>query len=105
MQEGNKKSTQGLSKWFKRDVMGLQHMVGSDFLMQIGKDQIKAGHDSQSINRQIRHGNCRLWLLPAHETPLSLKLFILSREKGGREKKEKKTLEVVFFFFSPPQLA
>ena len=36
------KSTQGLSKWFKRDVSGLQHMVGSDFLMQIGKDQIKA---------------------------------------------------------------
>lgn len=43
-------------------------------------------HDSQSINRQIRHGNCRLWLLPAHETPLStLKLFILSQEK--RKKK------------------
>lgn len=36
------KSTQALSKWFKRDVRGLQHMVGSDFLMQIGKDQIKA---------------------------------------------------------------
>lgn len=36
------KSTLGLSKWFKRDVRGLQHMVGSDFLMQIGKDQIKA---------------------------------------------------------------
>lgn len=40
--ERHSKSTLGLSKWFKRDVRGLQHMVGSDFLMQIGKDQIKA---------------------------------------------------------------
>lgn len=48
-ERGRVKSTQGLSKWFKRDVTGLQHMVGSDFLMQIGKDQIKAAW--QPINQ------------------------------------------------------
>lgn len=48
--------------------------------------------DSQSINRQIRHGNCRLWLFPAHRIPLSaLKLFILSK---GKERREEKSSEV-----------
>lgn len=48
--------------------------------------------DSQSINRQIRHGNCRLWLFPAHRIVLSaLKLFILSK---GKERGEDKSSEV-----------
>lgn len=97
--ESKKKSTQGFSKWFKRDVRGLQHMVGSDFLMQIGKDQIKAAW--QPINQPSN----QTWQLsimapssPRNPIVCTQLVYLILK---WRKKKKKNPLRGRFLFFFP----
>ena len=91
------KSTQGLSKWFKRDVRGLQHMVGSDFLMQIGKDQIKAAW--QPINQPSN----QTWQLSIMAPSSPRNSIVRPQIVYLIPRKEKKApeVELFFFFFCP----
>lgn len=89
--ERHSKSTLGLSKWFKRDVSGLQHMVGSDFLMQIGKDQIKAAW--QPINQPSNQTwQLSIMTLSSPQNPIvcsKIVYFIYrKREEGGKKHSE-----------------
>lgn len=85
VRERHTKSTLGLSKWFKRDVRGLQHMVGSDFLMQIGKDQIKAAW--QPINQPSNQTwQLSIMTLSSPQNPIVCSKIVYLKEKRREEK-------------------
>lgn len=78
--------------WFKRDVRCLQHMVGSDFLMQIGKDQIKAAW--QPINQPSN----QTWQLSIMAPSSPRNPIVCSQIVYLIPRKEKKSSEVELFF-------